>query len=179
MSAANTMTNNLIELVPIGIQLLNVFASVAAVALVVAAALKFINNAKYGDRDGGGELRKPLMFLVAAILLWNLGASATTFLQTIYGDSTTTQNLIGYTPSSNMTQEGSHMIKAMVMGLRLIGYFFLISGLLALREVGSPSQGPGTPFQRSLWRILGGVAAINIVASVNLISSFIGFGNVL
>ncbi|CAN7531168.1 hypothetical protein LJR168_003829 [Pseudoxanthomonas sp. LjRoot168] len=179
MSAATTMTQNLVELVPIGIDALNVFASVVAVALVIHSGSRLVFNAKYGEKDGSSELRKPLMYFVAGILLWNLGASATTLLQTIYGDSTTTQNLIGYTPSSNMTSEGTAMIKAMVMGLRLIGYFFLVSGLAALRHAGSPSQGGNSPFQTSLWRILGGVAAINIVATVNLISSFIGFGNVL
>jgi len=179
MSAANTMTKNLVELVPLGIDAINVLASVIAVAMVVMAASRLVSNAKYGEREGGNELRKPLMLFIAGIFLWNLGASATTLLQTIYGDSTTTQNLIGYTPSSNMTSEGTAMVKAMVMGLRLIGYFFLVSGLAALRNVGSPSGGSNSPFQTSLWRILGGVAAINIVATVNIISSFIGFGNVL
>lgn len=180
MSAANTMTNNLIELVPLGIELLNVLATVAAVALIVAAAKMLIEHSKTMGAESGNNPRRAMMFVLSAVLLFNLGASTNTFLQTFYGEATTTQNLIGYTPSSNMTEEGSKMVKAMIYGLRLIGYFFFISGLLKLRNAGEQmAPGGQGAFQTSLWRIVGGVAAINIVATVNLISSFIGFGNVL
>ncbi|KAF1702955.1 hypothetical protein CSC66_09275 [Pseudoxanthomonas kaohsiungensis] len=172
------MVANLKELAPIALELVNVGASLAGLILVVGGLMKFVTHAKYGDQQV--RIATPVMWLLSGIMLWNLGAAATTALQTVFGDATTTQNLLGYTPSASMTQEGAEMLDALVMVVRLVGYFFFVSGWFSMRNVGAVGQGGGNDaFRSGIYKIGAGACAINIVETVNLVSSFIGFGNVL
>ncbi|MBB3923898.1 MULTISPECIES: type IV secretion protein IcmC [Xanthomonas] len=178
MGASSTMVNNLRELMPSLTLALNAIVSLIAVALCGFAVMKFIAHAKQRG-DGMVKPITPVLMLVSAAMLWNLSASASAFLQTVYGEDTTTQNLIGYTASSAMPEQSSAMLGAMIMFVRFIGYMFFASGWMNVTKIGSGTQSAEGAFSRSLWRIVGGVAAINIVGTVNLISGFLGFGDVL
>ncbi|MEX3556860.1 MAG: hypothetical protein VB135_00045 [Burkholderia sp.] len=178
MSASVTMVQNVKELMPALTLGFNAIVSVIAIYLCGAAVLKFIAHAKQRG-DGMVKPITPLLMLLSGAMLWNVGASATAFLQTVFGADTTTQNLIGYTASTAMPAESSAMLGVLLMVIRFIGYFFFVSGWHSVTKIGSGGQSADGAFARSLWRIIGGVAAINIVGSVNLISGFLGFGDVL
>ncbi|MGX9960621.1 hypothetical protein ACW0US_17885 [Xanthomonas euvesicatoria] len=178
MSTTSTMIANAKEFLPAAADLINVVASLIAVYLTGMAVVKAI---AYSKQRGEGAVRPatPILMLLSGVMLWNLSASATAFLQTIYGADTTTQNLIGYTASASMTPQGTEMLTVLIMAVRLIGWFFMVLGWMDVTKIGAGKSSSEDAFQRSMWRIGGGVAAINIVGTVNLISGFLGFGDVL
>ncbi|OWQ61262.1 hypothetical protein [Stenotrophomonas maltophilia] len=178
-SAAMTLTKNLADVLPIAMVLLNSVAALAGVALLISGLMRFIAHAQYGHQGPQSGIKTPILYIVSALMLWNLSTSATSTLQTLFGESTTTSNLIGYTASSSMTAEGKAMLAAIIGFVRFLGYFFYITGWSRIRWVGQNDSMDRSAFKSSMYRILAGALAINIVQTVNYISEFVGFGKVL
>lgn len=176
MNDASTITENLVALIPDAITLLNVIVSVLAVALVIGSVLKFVSHAKGRD---GTRLSVPVMLLVSGTVLWNLGMAATSILDTTFGEGTSTATLMSYTASSSMPEETQAFLKAMIMGIRLYGYCAFAQGWWKVKNIGAGTQASEGALGSAFWHIAGGVAAINIVETVNLITRLVGFGDVL
>lgn len=177
MIDASTMLGSIMESFPGFVNFLNLFTSLMGVILTGMAVFKFI---EFDKLNGNGSLLAPFMYLLSGVALWNLGSSVDTFLETIYGPSTSVQTLLSYSSSgSKLPENTAKMAMLLIMCIRLVGYIAFIKGWLILKRIGSGSQGSDEFFSKALVHLFFGVAAINIVETVNIVSSTVGFGNVL
>lgn len=176
MNDGSTMLTNLMALMPDAITLLTAITSVVAVALFVVALVKFVRYSKGRD---GTRLSTAILMVLAATMLWNLGASATSVLQTFFGENTSTDTLMAYTTKEGMPEQTNAFLKTLVMCVQLYGYYAFVTGWYKVTKIDSGTQSSDGAFASAFWHICGGAAAINIVATVNVISSTLGFGDVL
>lgn len=174
MIDASTMLGNIIGSFPGIMSFLNLFTSMMGVILTGMAIFKFIEF-----DSGKARLITPFIYLIVGVALFNLSSSVNTFLETIYGSSTSVQTLLSYNGGGGLSQQTARMTMLLIMCIRLIGYWAFIKGWLIFKRIGDGSQGSDEAFSKALTHLFFGVMAINIVETVNVISSTVGFGNVL
>lgn len=179
MNDASSMLASFMESFPGLEQFLNLGVAMVGVILTGQAALKFIEIGKHGEQPGGVRWITPVMYLLAGTALFNFASSVDTALETIYGGSSSVHNLLSYSPGSGMPQESQLLTKAIIACLRLYGYFTYARGWMSVRRIGNGQNGSDEVFKAAMIRLVAGVALINIVETVNLISGTFGFGNVL
>lgn len=176
MTDAASMATNLAEVIPTAVSFLNVVVSVLAIGLFVWATMKFVSHSKGRD---GTRLSTPVYGLLSATMLWNLGMSATAFLETIYGEGTSTSNLLAYSASDSLPDETQEFLKVIIMAIRLYGYYAFAKGWWKVRNIGVGTAASEGAFGSASLHIAGGVGCINLVETVNLASNTFGFGDVL
>lgn len=154
--------------------LLNLFTSMLGVILTGMAIFKFIEV-----DDGKARLITPFIYLIVGVALFNLSSSVDTFLETVYGSSTSVQTLLSYNGGNKLSEQTAKMMMFLIMCIRLIGYWSFIKGWLIFKRIGDGSHGSEEAFSKALTHLFFGVVAINIVETVNVVSSTVGFGNVL
>lgn len=153
---------------------LNLFTSMAGVILTGMAIFKFVEF-----DNGHARLITPFMYLLVGVALFNLSSSVDTFLETVYGSSTSVQNLLSYHGGNKLSEQGSKMAMLLIMCTRLIGYVAFIKGWFIFKRIGDGAQGSDEAFSKAVIHLFFGVLAINIVETVNVLSSTVGFGDVL
>lgn len=173
MIDASTMLGNLMESFPGFENFLNLFVALVGVILSGMAVFKFIEV-----DSGRARLITPFMFLFAGVALWNFAASIDTVLETVYGSSSSVRNLLSYS-GSKLPETTAKMSQLLIMCIRLIGYAAYVRGWLVLKRVGDGNHGSDEAFTKGMIHLFFGVAAINIVETVNILASSLGFGNVL
>lgn len=180
MIDASTMLGTFMQSFPGLETFLNLFVALAGLILTGMALFKFIELGKHGGNPGGITWITPAMYLVSGAALWNFGSSIDTFLETVYGPSTSVSNLLSYTgASSKMPQETRLMMMALIACIRLYGYFTFAKAWISVRRIGSGQNGSDEVFKSAMIRLFAGVALINIVQTTNVVSSTFGFGDVL
>jgi len=152
---------------------LNLLVALLGVVFTVMALFKFI-----AVNDGRARLMTPFMFLFAGVALWNFASGVDSLLETVYGPSTSVHNLLSYS-GSTLSDQTAKMAKVLIWCVRLIGYAAYIKGWLIFKRIGDGSNGSDEAFSKAMIHMFFGVLAINIVATVNVISSTVGFGDVL
>ena len=167
---------NIIRMMPAAMLLLNVFISVIALFFIIYALLKFISLAK---RDGMTRPGTPWLLLFAGVMLWNFTSSATSALETIFGPGASTETLLSYSPSDSIPESTARMLGMLIMCVRFYGYFAFARGWIKVTKIGAGTAASEGAFGSASLHILGGALAINIVATVNGITSALGFGDVL
>ena len=167
---------NIISMLPSAMALLNVFISVAAVCFVIYAMVKFAALAK---RDGMTRPMTPWLLLLSGVMLWNFTSAADSALETIFGSGTSTETLLSYTASDSIPEETGRMLGMLVMCIRLYGYYAFAKGWFKVTKIGAGTAAAEGAFGSASMHILGGALAINIVATVNGVTSALGFGDVL
>lgn len=176
MNDASSMVANLMRLIPDVVALFNVVISVLGVALFIWGVVKLAQHAKGRD---GTRLATPVMFLLSGTMLWNMGMAASSFLETFFGAGTSTDSLLAYTPSDSMPEQTDAFLKLLIMCIRLYGYYAFAAGWWKVKNIGAGTHASeGAPWG-AFWHIVGGSFAINIVGTVNAITSTLGFGDVL
>lgn len=173
MIDASTMLGNLMESFPGLEDFLNLLVSLLGLIFTGQAVFKFIEV-----DHGRARLLTPFMYLLAGVALWNFAGSIDTFLETMYGPSTSVHSLLSYN-GSKLPEQTAKMSKMLIMCVRLIGYAAYIKGWLIFKRIGDGSHGSDEAFSKAIIHVFAGVAAINIVETVNVASSTVGFGNVL
>ncbi len=153
---------------------LNLLTSMLGIVLTGMAIFKFIEF-----DNGHARLITPFMYLLVGVALFNLSSSVNTFLETVYGSSTSVQTLLSYSGGGKLSEQASKMTMLLIMCIRLIGYFSFTKGWLIFKRIGDGAQGSDEAFTKAITHLFFGVVAINIVETVNIISSTVGFGNVL
>ena len=119
------------------------------------------------------------MYFFCGVALFNFAASIDTALDSFWGGSVSVKNLMSYKGSANMPAQTSELIGVIVLCLRFYGYITYARGWMSMRRIGSGQNGSDEVFKKSLTRLVAGVALINIVGTVNMISETFGFGEVL
>lgn len=176
MNDASSIAANLAALMPDAVAFMNAIVSLLAAGLFIAAVMKFVSHAKGRD---GTRLATPVMLLLSGTMLWNLGMAATSLLETTFGDGTSTSTLMAYSGSQSMPNETQAFLKVLIMGVRLYGYYAFAAGWWKVKNIGAGTAASESAFGSAFWHIAGGIAAINIVQSVNVITTTLGFGDVL
>lgn len=163
------------ESFPALVNFMNLLTGLIGVVLVGMSVFKFI---EFDRSNGQVRLITPFMYLFVGAALYFFSTSADTMLATVFGGSTSVNSLLSYS-GSGVSDKQAQFIKSLVMVVRLIGYVAFIKGWLLLKKIGDGSQGSDEAFSKALIHILFGVLAINIVATVNVISSTFGLGDVM
>jgi intracellular multiplication protein IcmC len=180
MVDGSSMLSSVTQSLPGVETLLNASVSLAGLVLTGMAVLKFIEIGRHGDTPGGTHWMTPIMYLLAATALWNFSSSVDSMLETFFGASTSSSNLLSYNASSStLPSQTQAMVSALIMLLRLYGYVTYARGWLTVKKIGSNQNGSDEPFKTAMIRLIAGVALINIVGTVDAISTTFGFGNVL
>ncbi|KAG0163817.1 hypothetical protein DFQ28_003494 [Apophysomyces sp. BC1034] len=160
-------------------EFLNLGVALLGVLLTGQAVFKFIEIGKFGEQPGGVRWMTPVLYMLAGVALINFAASVDTALETVYGPSTSVRNLLSYSAASGMPKESKLLMQALIACLRLYGYFTYARGWLSVRRIGNGQNGSDEVFKAAMIRLLAGVGLINIVETVNVLSTTFGFGNVL
>ena len=176
MNDGSSIASNLAALIPDAMALLNAVISILAVALFIGAVLKFVS---YGKGRDGTSLATPVMFLASGVMLWNLGMSANSFLETTFGQGTSTSTLMTYTAGDSMPAQSAAFLATLIMFIRLYGYYAFAAGWWKVRKISAGTQASDGSLASAAMHIAGGVFAINIVQTVNAITSTFGFGELL
>lgn len=175
MIDASTMLGSLMQSFPGFENLLNLLVALIGLIFTGMAILKFTQL-----ESGHIRLITPFMYLFAGVALFNFGSSADSFLQTVYGPSTSVHNLLSYSGgSSGMPEQSKMFMTVLIASLRLYGYFTFARGWISVRRIGDANNGSDEPFKAAMIRIFAGVGLINIVGTVNVVSSTLGFGKVI
>lgn len=170
------MAVNLAQLIPDLMTFINAVISILAFGLFLGAVVKMVAHSKGRD---GTRLSTPFLMLLSAVMLWNLGMSVTSMLQTVYGGSSSAESLLSYTDSNNMPEQTNAFLRVLIMFIRVYGYYAFAAGWWKVKNIGAGTQSAEGSVGSAFWHIVGGVAAINIVATVNVVTSTLGFGELL
>lgn len=176
MQDGTDLIENIISMLPGAMALLNVVISVMALFFILYGIFKFVGLAK---RDGSTRTSTPWLLLLAGTMLWNFTSAADSALSTIYGAGTSTEELLSYTASDAIPVESARMIAMLVMCIRFYGYFAFAKGWIKVTKIGAGTAASEGAFGSASMHIVGGALAINIVATVNGITSALGFGELL
>ncbi|MEJ7745216.1 MAG: hypothetical protein WKF61_00360 [Luteimonas sp.] len=176
MQDGTGIIENIISMMPSAMALLNVVISVMAVFFFIYGMVKFAGLAK---RDGTIRPGTPWLLLLAGVMLWNFTSAADSALETIFGSGTSTDTLLSYTAGDSIPEETSRMLGMLIMCIRLYGYYAFARGWFKVTKIGAGTAASEGAFGSASMHILGGALAINIVATVNGVTSALGFGDVL
>lgn len=176
MPDISQMLANVAELVPAITLLIQVIASVAGMLVVVEGLRKFHLVTKRGEATIGSAFS----YIISGVALLNLALSINAAFDLLYGGTGVEVNhLMAYSPSGAMPEQGTILVKVIVMLLQVYGLFFTVTGWLTIRKLADNRQGSESTFKSAMFRIFGGAALINIVLTVNTFAGFLGFGQVL
>jgi len=159
--------------------LLNAGVALLGLILTGMSIFKFIEFDKAGGAAAGRSLMTPAMYLLSGVALFNFASSIDTALETLWGPSTSVHNLMSYSGTAKASTEFNLMMRALIGVLQLYGYFTYARGWWTVRRIGTGQSGQDEVAKSALIRLLAGVALINIVGTVNTLSSTFGFGDVM
>ncbi len=159
-------------------KLLNLGVALMGLLLSGTAIFKLVEQGR-GGTLGRPQWVTPIMYLIAGVALFNFPASIDTFLQTMYGPSSSVHHLLSYSDAtSKLPQKSKLMLQALLSCLQLYGYVTFARGWLTVRRLGNGQSGSDEMFKTVMIRLCAGVALINILETVNVVASTLGFGDV-
>lgn len=133
----------------------------------------------HGESRGMGSsqsgMKEPVLYFIVAAMLIYFPSGLRVMLMTTFGSN----SIMEYAPvnSSNQTINslfgpGSSAGRPLAMIIQTIGLFAFIKGWVLIARTGSQGQQPGG-IGKGLMHVLGGILAINIVATINIINNTI------
>lgn len=147
-----------------------------AIVFLVIAISDMANAAKH--HGSSGRERESFFgitatFLTAVLFAW-LPEVIRSFSQTLLCTAPEASQVFGYTKTASSGTQTSLYLAAAIDFIKFLGTIFFISGVLAMRRVaiGMPYQGENWPSVQ--WRIIGGIAAINITTTLNIFYNTFG-----
>jgi len=150
-------------------------ATAVSYLLGFSLALKALYTLKiYGEArtmmSSNSNIKTPLMYLLVS--------TALIFLPTTFGSINltffNTPNMIGYTGGAKAGMT-SGSIRAVVGVVQIVGLFAFIRGWLYVSRAGEQSGQPGT-MAKGFTHIVGGLLAINIIQTKDVLWNTFGFG---
>lgn len=127
----------------------------------------------YGDirtmMSSSAELKGPLLFLFVGALLVFYPQTVTISLNTIFNSN---GSVMSYQPQ-NTAAIYNQMFQDIGMILRFVGVIAFFRGLVLLSRLSNHSSPPGT-FGKSLTHIVGGILAVNVYGTWEILKSTIG-----
>ncbi|MDP3559240.1 MAG: type IV secretion protein IcmC [Legionellaceae bacterium] len=135
-------------------------------------SLRHLSESRGGGQQSGKEV---VAYFIAAAALVSLPTTISIVLQSSFGSS----NILAYSPinSSNaafsaLFGSGSTVGRSLVMIIQTIGYVAFVRGFVLLTKSGSGQGGQQSGgIGKGLTHILGGILAINIVGTLQIINN--------
>lgn len=175
MVDASTMLGHVISTFPGVVKLVNVFTSLAALAITYIGLFKFTSVKPRGET----KLITPILYVLVGAALFNLASSLQTILVTIFGAGADVHNLMAYQSESGVPDASRKLIQVLVMCARLYGLVAAIRGIMVLRHVGDPNYRNGNAFSNGCMRLIFGCLLLNLVQTVNVVAMTFGWGRPL
>lgn len=163
----NAMMNALKNAAPILNQLAFATAYVVGFWFIISAIMELKQIGQSSTMQSQGALGKPIVKLICGVLLMYFPSTVSVGIASLWKDS----QILTWTPTSS---DPFAPAKAGAIALvQVVGYVAFIRGLIMLAhssDQGSQQGGVG----KALMHIIGGVFAINIVATINLVQQTLG-----
>lgn len=118
----------------------------------------------------GGSLIGPISIIIIAVILINAPGFIKVLVQTMYGSEIQSTKAWA---SQNTSTSWYNALKPMVGLIQVIGIFAFLRGALILTKACNENAQPGN-IPKGLMHALGGVMAINITGTIDLINSTLG-----
>ncbi len=131
---------------------------------------------KIGESAGGahGTLGGPLLKFIVGVLLVYLPSTIDISAGTLWGASGV-QSALSYSPA------GGDMFAPAKQGalaiIQVVGYISFVRGLIMLSHSSDQGSQAGS-FGKGLMHIIGGILAINIIATIRIIGNSLGFSTI-
>ena len=152
-----------------GRQIFNFLGGAAFVAGFLITASSVFKFKEYAESGGRMTLKTPIMLLVAGVLLVGL--------QSTISIASGTMGLgpmdFGVSRVGNVSNDGFNAaMRGILMFVKVVGVIAVFRGILILKKIGEGQQ--GGEMGRALTHILGGAAAVNINATINMLANTVG-----
>lgn len=153
-------------------------------ALAIVIGMAFIFKALYqlkiyGDlrtmMSSQTGVKEPLSYLFIGALFIYLPSMIEMMMLTVFGQ----ESPLDYSGSVN-GRTTAEFVKAALRIMQLIGWISFIRGWMILAKSSSQgAAGQGIKFSKGITHVIGGLLAINIVGTANIIGSTLGLGELL
>lgn len=177
MNDASSMLSNFSQSIPGIVLFLNALFTATGLGLVVWALVIVTKNNAHGSQGHNGGMSVPLVMILCGVMLFNVTSSTNAVLGSIYGAGVDVSSLMDYEASDSLPSETQKMIQLVILIIRIFGYFIYYAGWMTVKNI--PTSTDKSEGRKGLVRIVFGSCLINIVQSVNVVTSTIGFGDVL
>lgn len=148
-------------------KMVTAIAYVMGLSFLVMSIFSFKQYAESHNSMSGGGLKAPLLYILVATVFLYLPSAIDTLMESTFGAKDTA---LSYSDSGDMVSMG---IQEAVFRLsQIVGLIAFIRGWLILAQ--SAKQGAQPALGRALTHIIGGILAINIVGTKNVIWATFG-----
>ena len=167
----NQMMSSLKDNLPAVIRLTTAFAYVLGTLFVISGLsdLKTIGHSSSMQQQT--SMSGPLMKILMGVMLIYLPSTRDSLMLTFWQ----TDSIVEYTGGGG---QFAQMKEGIVLLIRTLGYIALVRGLVVLSRVGYQGSQPGTVGKGFLY-IIGGVLAINIVATIEIVQNSLGISGII
>lgn len=147
-------------------QLVNAFCWFMAFVLAMVAAVQLRDAAEQQQQT----YRAPLMTFIAASMLMAAPTALVSTAMAVFGSDANTSPFNYISSSSTVTPT-----RALLTMVQLIGYFFFVRGILALREAGEPNRYRDASVGKALVIMGSGMAGVYIDFVLGVIGKTTGW----
>lgn len=175
VSQANILSNIAANLEPVE-RLLTGAAYVIGLSFAVKAIVSLKSFGESRTMMGGGHssVKEPLLYLFVAAIFIYFPTGFALLMNTTFGYS----NVLAYAPidSNNSTintlfGQGSVVGRPLALILQTIGLIAFIRGWVLIAKSGSQGQSPGQGVGKGMIHVFGGILAMNIVGTLQIINN--------
>ena len=139
-------------------------------AIKALMSLKAHGENRQGMSQGGSPMKEPVLYLVVAGMLIYFPSAVDVIMTTTFG----APNILSYSqlPSSvvSILSGNTALGNALMVIIQTIGLYAFIRGWVLIARSGASGQQPGG-LGKGLTHVFGGVLAINIVATLEMIDN--------
>jgi intracellular multiplication protein IcmC len=169
-----------------------VFAPLTLLVLMISyvAGIFFIFRAlmlfkKFGSGQTQGEIGQPLLYLFVGTVLIFLPTTTDVTMNSLFGQTRsifsggvnygalgTGSSLMSYGNTSGIGQQWSSLANTLVLYMQFLGFLSFVRGWFIIAKSSTPNQ-QGGGIAKGLTHIIGGIALVNIVTVMNILSNTI------
>ncbi len=151
-------------------------AYLIGISFIISAVmnLKKIGQSSYMQSQAG-SISGPLIKFVVGLLLMYLPSTIDVGVVTLWGQSAFSEEYMSYTP--NVTDPFAPAKAGAIAVIRVVGYISFVRGFIILARSGDQGAQQGT-FGKGLLHVIGGMLAINVVATIRVIGNTLGITTV-
>ena len=180
-SYANTITDGLINLQQSLFDIWEFLMGACYLFGIMLFTLGMLKLKKYGQMTvfmmAQADIVGPIMRMLVGTLLIYTPFGIKIVLSTIWGTGTELSTLQGYGNAETQGSATEKLFWPVFTLVQVIGLVGFLRGTLLLTKTGEQSAGPGN-VPRALILIFGGVMAINIVGTINVVRATFGYESI-
>ena len=129
---------------------------------------------QYGDSrtmmSSNTSVKEPLLLLLVGAIFYYIPTGIRLLLNTTFGSDSP----LSYTDLTAQGSVSSQTAISIIHLVQVIGLISFIKGWYSLSKLGAQGGGQGNTFGKSVTHIVGGLLAINIVGTMNVVTTTLG-----